>query len=185
MKLIPCFALVVLSVLPSCEKIRNLSSRLNKPTPAVTPPTYDLSNLVVEITNETYETFPQKTGKLVIIDFYADWCPPCVKLSPILEKIAAEHGGNVIIGKVNVDKCSEIATKEKISSIPEVRIFRDGKMVDKFVGLPDEKEIRQKIQTAAKGLSTPVPATEKASGKKEDTIQPMSKDWMPEGIQRR
>ena len=91
-------------------------------------------------------------GKVVVIDFYADWCGPCRKLGPILDQIASEHGGKILVGKVNVDQNRELASSEGVRGIPDVRIFRDGREVDRFVGLPGESEVRRRLEVHLKGL---------------------------------
>ena len=76
-----------------------------------------------------------KSGKLALVDFYADWCGPCRMLTPTINKLAAEYAGKVIVAKVNVDKLKELATEYKVGGIPCVILFKDGKQVDQIVGL--------------------------------------------------
>jgi thioredoxin len=133
-----------------------------------------------------YDSFRLQPGKVVVIDFYADWCGPCRQLSPILEKIASEHGGKILIGKVNVDEYREIAAKEGVQGIPDVRIFRDGSQVDRFVGMPDESEVRRRLEVHLIGLPQPTPAADGTKpDKSQQAPQPMSKDWLPPGMHRR
>jgi thioredoxin len=185
MKSLLCLLPLVLFGLGSCEKIRALSAQLKK-KPAAAAKAYT-GLLVTEIPDGGYAEFTQQTNRLAIVDFYADWCGPCRRLSPLLDQIATEHGGTVVIGKVNVDRCRELATREGIRSIPELRMFRDGKLVDKFVGLPSESDLRQRIECHSQGLTAPVAEAAEAGKPKptQPTVQPMSKDWMPSGIQRR
>jgi thioredoxin len=185
MKSLLCLLPLVLFGLGSCEKIRALAGQLKK-KPAVAAKAYT-GPLVAEISEEGYAAFTEQTHRLAIVDFYADWCPPCRRLSPLLDQIATEHGGTVVIGKVNIDRCRELATREGIRSIPEVRMFRDGKLVDKFIGLPPESDLRQRIERHSQGLTVPVAEAVEAvkTNPAQPTIQPMSKDWMPPGIQRR
>ena len=82
----------------------------------------------------------------MIVDYYADWCGPCRQLSPILEKIADENSSSVVICKVNVDKFGGLASEDGVSSIPDVRIFLDGKRVDSFVGARPESDVRKRIE---------------------------------------
>jgi thioredoxin len=186
------FHLVVLTVFPSllsCGKVREMAARLTKKTEteATTSSTATSGSLVTSITQENYDSFREQRGKVVVIDFYADWCGPCRQLSPILDKIANEHGGKILIGKVNVDQNREIASKEGVRGIPDVRIFRDGGEVDRFVGAPSESEVRQRLETHLKGLPEQTPATAEAKPEtpQPSTPQPMSKDWLPPGMQRR
>ena len=91
---------------------------------------------MAKITKDNFERF-LKDNKVVIIDFWADWCNPCLALGPILEKVSAKYP-NIAFGKVNVDEEPGLATMFEVSSIPYVVKFVDGKIVDEFVGLRPE-----------------------------------------------
>lgn len=74
----------------------------------------------------------------VILDCYATWCDPCKKLTPVLEKIVGKYPDRVILGKLDVDKHPELAAQLKVSSLPAVFGLCEGKLVDRFVGMPTE-----------------------------------------------
>ena len=94
---------------------------------------------VLKITKENYETEVLKSDKLVLIDFYADWCGPCKLLGPVLEKISKSYPDITFI-KVNVDDNEQLAVDFGILSIPAVFMLKDGKPVNKFVGsLPESR----------------------------------------------
>jgi thioredoxin len=182
--LLAVFALCGLS---SCDKARTLAKQLGKkeePIPAATPHS---GALVSEISQGSYNTFPMQRGRVVIVDFHAEWCGPCRQLGPILEKIANEKQGLVLVGKVNVDHNKQLAADEGVRGIPDVRIYRDGKLVDKFVGLPSESDVRQRIESQLKGLPPVAPAAAESTKSKtaEPVTTPMSKDWLPNGMKRR
>ncbi|MCS7129826.1 MAG: thioredoxin [Archaeoglobaceae archaeon] len=88
-----------------------------------------------------------RSEKLVVVDFYADWCMPCRYLSPVLEKISKEYK-EVEFYKVNVDENQELAFEYGISSIPTVLFFKDGEIVGGFVGAMPENMIREEIEKA-------------------------------------
>jgi thioredoxin len=79
--------------------------------------------------------------KLVLVDFWASWCGPCLKLGPTLEKIKSKWGDNIDVVKVDVDDCPEISQYLDVSSIPDVRIYRGGTQVGGFVGTMPFAEI--------------------------------------------
>lgn len=187
MKSLNLILIAALCSLSSCEKIRSLTGQSEKKPPATTSPVAHIGPLVTEIPDGGYDTFPLQSGKVVIIDFYAEWCGPCRQLAPILEDLTSKYNGTVVVGKVNIDQFRSLAAKEGVRGIPDVRIYRDGKLVDKFVGLPADSEVRQRIETHVKGL--PPPPVEAVSAGKSDTptalTRPMTKDWMPSGVKRR
>jgi len=80
---------------------------------------------------------------VVVVDFYADWCPPCRMLAPVIEKAAQEYGGKVKFVKVNVDRNESLAEKYRINAIPRLIIFKDGKVVDSAEGYRDGKSLKK------------------------------------------
>jgi putative thioredoxin len=79
----------------------------------------------------------------VLVDFWAPWCAPCRALAPVLEKLAAEHAGNLLVAKVNTDDQMQLASLFGIRSLPTVMLIRDGRPVDGFMGAQPESVIRQ------------------------------------------
>ena len=73
-------------------------------------------------------------GKLVVVDFWADWCGPCRMLGPVIEQLAGQYP-DVVVGKVNVDDEQELALRYGVMSIPTVIFFKDGKEIDRKVGV--------------------------------------------------
>ncbi len=92
--------------------------------------------------------------KLVVVDFYADWCMPCRYISPVLEKLEKEMDGSVEFYKLNVDENQEIAFEFGITSIPTVLFFYKGKVVGGFIGAMPEKAVREEIEKAMKKISS-------------------------------
>jgi len=87
--------------------------------------------------------------QLVLVDFWAAWCGPCQSLAPILEKLTAEYAGSVKLVKVDTDAEQELASQFGIRSLPTVFLFKDGKIVDQFMGVESESVIRAKINKFA------------------------------------
>lgn len=79
---------------------------------------------------------------LVLVDFWAEWCAPCRVLKPMLEKLAAEYGGRFILAKLNSDRDQALAARYRVRSIPSVKAFVNGELVDEFTGALPEAQIR-------------------------------------------
>lgn len=102
-----------------------------------------LHNCVQELGTKEFEKFVSGTG-IVIIDFFAEWCMPCLMMAPVVEEMCDKFKGKVKFAKVNVDDNSDIAGKFKVMSIPTLIAFKDGKEIKRFVGAiqPDDLENR-------------------------------------------
>lgn len=85
------------------------------------------------------------SGKPAMVDFGATWCGPCKALAPIVEEIAAEYEGRVMVGTADVDECSDLAAQFRIRNVPTVLFFKDGNAVDKSVGLVAKSTLTEKI----------------------------------------
>ncbi len=88
---------------------------------------------------------------LVMVDFWAAWCAPCRALSPILEQLADDHRGKVIVAKLNVDENQDIAAKYGITGIPNVKFFKDGKVVEDIIGLAPKPHYEELINKHIQG----------------------------------
>jgi len=84
-------------------------------------------------------------NKPIVVDFWATWCMPCNMLSPVLEKFAKEYNGKFILAKVNVDEARAASQKYGIMSIPCVKLFKDGNVIDEFIGALPESDVKEWI----------------------------------------
>lgn len=82
-------------------------------------------------------------GKPMILDFWATWCGPCQMVGPLIEELAEEYAGKIIIGKVDVDANSELPSKYGIRNIPTILFLKDGKLVDKLVGAQSKAKLQE------------------------------------------
>lgn len=95
---------------------------------------------VLKISAENFKREVLEESKTVLVDFYADWCGPCKMLSPIIEEVAKENS-NAKIVKINVDDAQELAMNYNIMSIPTLVVIKEGKEINRTVGLVDKSEI--------------------------------------------
>lgn len=100
--------------------------------------------MALEITDGNYKELLAE-GKPVVIDFWAPWCGPCKMVGPIIEELAKEYEGQVLIGKCDVDENSDVAGEYGIRNIPTVLFFKDGVLVDKQVGAGPKPVFAEKV----------------------------------------
>ncbi len=84
----------------------------------------------------------------VLVDFWATWCGPCRMIAPIVEEIANEYAGKVVVAKVDVDEMGELAQRYRIMNIPTLMLFKQGQLVDKAIGARPKAALEQMLNKA-------------------------------------
>jgi len=104
---------------------------------------------VVEVTDATFGTavLEESRQRPVVVDFWAAWCQPCRIIGPVLERLAGEYQGQFLLAKLDVDANPQASAAFRIQSIPAVKAFRDGRLVNEFIGAVPEESIRRFIGT--------------------------------------
>ncbi len=99
---------------------------------------------VPELTNGEFEDFTKKG--LVLIDFFAEWCMPCLVMAPIMDELSEKFKGKIKFGKVNVDGNKELAQKFEVSMLPNFILFKEGKPIENFIGSISSEELENKLE---------------------------------------
>lgn len=102
---------------------------------------------VIEFTDDNFQTEVLESSEPVLVDFWAPWCGPCKALAPTIEELAKEYSGKIRIGKLNTDENPNTATAHQISAIPTVLLFKNGEVVDRFVGLNPKEKFSARLDT--------------------------------------
>jgi thioredoxin 1 len=102
--------------------------------------------MTIEITDSNFEEIVLKSDKIVIVDFWAEWCGPCKMIGPIISELADEYKDKIVACRLDVDNNPATSAKFGIRSIPTVLLFKNGEAVDKQIGAVPKKMIKDKIE---------------------------------------
>ena len=139
--LIMTITLIVLAVLTLAAGFVYFSARRIRRMPEVAQ-----SQLVLTLDSNNFNK--QIQSGVTLVDFWASWCMPCKMMSPILNEVANEVSGKATVGKLNVDEQKQVAAKYRVRSIPTLILFRNGKEVDRIVGVKPKDYLVRKIEMA-------------------------------------
>lgn len=104
---------------------------------------------ITELTEDNFQAEVLQSSQPVLVDFWAPWCGPCLRIAPLVEQLAAENAGTARFGKVNVDSNQNLAASYGVSSIPTLIVFKDGQVASSFVGLQPKDRLQQALDDAA------------------------------------
>ncbi len=106
------------------------------------------SENVVTFTDENWEAEVEGSDVPVLVDFWAVWCGPCRAIAPLVDELAGEYQGRAKIGKINVDENRDVPGKYRITSIPTILVFKDGKVAQQIVGARPKRDLISALDTA-------------------------------------
>lgn len=112
----------------------------------------EIMALINTTTKKDFEDKVLHNNKVVLVDFWADWCAPCHAMTPVLKSIADKHGDDIDIVKVNIEESDEnrqLAGAHQVQSIPNMVIFKDGQEIDRVIGVIRGSELAKKLGTHA------------------------------------
>ncbi len=101
--------------------------------------------MAFEFTDTNFQDTALKEGNVAVVDFWAEWCGPCRMIAPVIEELATDYEGKVLVGKVDVDSNPEVSMQFGVRSIPTILIIKDGQIVDKHVGVTTKQALADKI----------------------------------------
>ena len=96
----------------------------------------------------SFEQEVLKSELPVVVDFYADWCGPCKRMEPVLEKVSQAYGGKVKVVKLNSDENQDLSLKYQVRGLPTLILFRAGQEVDRKLGFQSEQDLNKLMTTA-------------------------------------
>lgn len=182
-------------LLGACDHIDAVGDKVDKLKTA-REESANTGSSVRDLAETEFQSFIAEPGRLNIVDYHAEWCPPCRQLGPILSEIVEANSHVVRLGKIDVDQAQQLAGEQGVSSIPDVRFYVDGKMVHQFVGAPPKEEIEQLIATHSAAIHSgqdsvgehgdlPPPNTPPGTKPIDEVMKPMDKNWLPPGMSRK
>jgi len=107
-----------------------------------------MSEKVIHVTDSNFESIVLTSSKPTLVDFWASWCAPCRAIAPVVEEIAGEYDGKLIVAKMNVDENPSTPGKYGVRGIPTLILFNEGKVVDQVVGAVPKKQITDLVDKA-------------------------------------
>jgi thioredoxin 1 len=107
------------------------------------------------LTEDTFRVEIEDRPGIALVDFGADWCPPCRMMAPVIERIASEYGERVTVGTLDVDTNPRVQARYNVRSLPTFLFFQDGALVDRIVGAVPKSRLTERLDALLAGSATP------------------------------
>lgn len=101
-----------------------------------------------KFTTANFRTEVLQSDKPVLVDFYADWCGPCKMMAPLVDQLAEEYDGKIVVGKLNIDEDEDIAAQYHVMTIPTLAVFKGGALIDKLIGVNSKEDVKAMLDKA-------------------------------------
>lgn len=98
-----------------------------------------------ELTDENFSRLISATGRVALVEFGAEWCPPCRAINPVLEELSGLYGGKALISKLNVDTNPTATSDFNVRNLPTFLFFKDGQLVDRIVGAVPKSVLKNRV----------------------------------------
>jgi thioredoxin 1 len=121
-----------------------------------------MSTTIPDLTKDTFDEAVLSATTPLVVDFWAEWCPPCLALAPILEDLAHELAGTIGFAKVDVEAHPDLATRYQVLSFPTLLVFDDGQPVRRLIGLRGKRHLLEELDEVSR--SRPAPSAQDAEG---------------------
>jgi thioredoxin 1 len=108
-----------------------------------------MSSAVAELTEATFDEVIVSSAEPVVVEFWAEWCPPCRTMAPILESMATDYDGSLRLVKINADEQPDLARRFEVVSVPTLLVFADGELRHRMIGARSRVQLLDEIERAA------------------------------------